>query len=318
MGGKQTKIECTDFTTPARPKPDDINMFDPRSPNFCRTPIEIASETSSNGRMDVLRKRFLKGFTYSINDPRSPSLNRTPLVLEDSNERSLNLDDTFADLFIGPSLPTSQVAVQNACDSVGISGEHQVQAIEKLPTTPVAVQQQFDPRSPSIGVDRTPIIFSDDENEASEDVVLENILSSLTLKMDESGSVVSIKAPEETKVRNESELVLKPSNKQLDRVRNGKKAVTKGQQKRQKQRLRQKIYEDSENHPSTPKLKVSNAGVTGLKNARRTPLSCVRNSSQLRSRSVDSPGKSNKTSNVIMSNDDALIPNERFRISNVM
>ncbi|XP_061390484.1 uncharacterized protein LOC133325778 [Musca vetustissima] len=265
--------------------------------------------------MDNLRKRFLKGFTYSINDPRSPSLNRTPLVLEDSNERSLNLDDTFADLLVGPSVPNYEIADSNVFDNVNMTEEKQT--ILKLPTTPVAVQQQFDPRSPSIGVDRTPIIFSDD-NETNEDVVLENILSTLTLNMDESGSVVSLKTTEVTKTEDRYEVVLRPTNKQLDRVRIGKRAIAKGQQKRQKQRLRQKIYEDCENQPSTPKLKVSQGSANVFKTGQRTPLSCVRNSSQLRSRSVDSAGKTNKHPMAIMSYDDALIPNERFKISNVM
>ncbi|XP_073821164.1 msb1l [Musca autumnalis] len=319
MGGKQTKME-SDFSTPAKQNSEDINLIDPRSPNFCRTPLEIVPESAGgNGRIDILRKRFLKGFTYSINDPRSPSLNRTPLILEDSNERSLNLDDTFADLFVGPSVvPNYQTAKTNDCDNIDMEVTDN-QTTEQLPQTPVAIQQKIDPRSPSIGVERTPIIFSDDENETNEDVALENILSTLTLNMNESNcSVVSLKTVEVSTLEETCEGVLKPTNKQLDRVKLGNRGIKKGQQKRQKQKLRQKIYEDCENQPSTPKLKVSNANANVLKNGRRTPLSCVRNSSQLRSRSVDSSSKSNKNIMAIMSYDDAIIPNEHFKMSNVM
>nr|AAF01024.1 MSB1L [Drosophila melanogaster] len=128
------KREQMEMTTPNREQNN--ALLDPRSPNGCRTPLtflqaskprveeEEQHVTTSENAFSMLRKRLLKGF--SLNDPRSPQLNRTPLVLDEV--RSLNMDDTFADLFVDTRVGTAQRAVpasppqvdlEESCDSFG-------------------------------------------------------------------------------------------------------------------------------------------------------------------------------------------------------
>lgn len=279
--------------------------------------LQLPVETISENPLDVLRKRFFKGFTYNMNDPRSPSLNRTPLVFEDSSERTLNLDDTFADLFVGSSTlkQTNNLEMNDAVKPPSISEEVSVSA-DKIEMSPIS-QQKIDPRSPSIAIDRTPIIFNDDENESNEDAMLENILSCLNLNVsDASLKTVDIPINED----GEQNVAGKPTNRHLDRIRNGKRTISKGPQRRQKRALRQKIYEDRENQPTTPQLKSRNNINLDTPKGKRTPLTCVRNSStHVRSRSVESSARSAmvKTRLPLMSFDDTLNPNENIKVSNM-
>lgn len=285
--------------------------------------------------LDVLRKRFLKSFTNTLNDPRSPSLNlnRTPLVFDDALEKSLSLDDTFSNLFVESVDNTTLIKGEQQEDGskkknmkVEINCEVQTEGvitdfaeIEVEQQSPNVLQQEYDPRSPSIGVERTPIIFTDDEvNDTSEDVMLESILATLSLDMSSSANVsaLSKKSQEENIYSNK---INAPLNKHLDRVRNGKKLSLKSKQHRPKKRisLQRGIYEDQENYFSlTPTLKSRQSDKNCLKK-KRTPLSCVRNRSDttfVRSRSAESSAKSIKTRLALTSFDDSLNPTEQGMI----
>lgn len=358
MGAKQTKVEensipsssitCHPSTQMAK---TNLNVIDdPRSPNGCRTPINLSCrridtntqlvhvemlnfENPADNPIGALRKRFLKSFACNLNDPRSPSLhlNRTPLVYEDTLEKTLNLDDTFADLFVESRAPepTNESKLNDEFNDVEMPDDLPSEMTSSklrnqfLPQTPDALQQQFDPRSPSVGVERTPILFSDNDDEVSEDVFLESILATLTLNLDASpnSSIVSITSPNvktASTERNGLEVVYRPTNKHLDRVRIGKKPISKGPYRKPKRRLsRQQIYEDQENHLNlTPKLKMSQTENNDSPKGIRTPLSCVRNrnSAQVRSRSVEASAKSIKTRLPLTSFDDSLNPNETHKV----
>ncbi|KAM7351344.1 msb1l isoform 2-T2 [Cochliomyia hominivorax] len=373
MGAKQTKIEgsylpstpVVQATTAQFINMDfngENNTLDPRSPAGCRTPIcnkRLGSNAqlaevdvpereinNTDNALDVLRKRFFRGFTYNLNDPRSPTLNlnRTPLVFEDALEKSLSLDDTFADLLVEPRLPETHKP-DSSCELEIKSGKCELEEVDiempeekvildleetkNTPHRPVALlQQEFDPRSPSIGVERTPILFTDDEvDDSNEDVMLENILATLSLNLNSSGnsSVVSM-ATQNANVKfndnNVLHVVNKPTNKHLDRVRAGKKNSPKAATHRKpKRRLsRQQIYEDRENHlPSTPKLKISQIDKNDSIKSKRTPLSCVRNrnATHARSRSVESSAKSLKARLALTSFDDSLNPADNKKVPNL-
>lgn len=300
-----------------------------------------------NNPLEVLRKRFFRGFSYNLNDPRSPSLylNRTPLIFEDTFEQSLSLDDTFADLFVDSRQPEKldeikpqekvkleeyqDVEMADVKVKLEISVEEEQKTGPQLPQTPLNLQQDLDPRSPSIGVERTPIIFTDDEaDEANEDVMLENILATLSLNLNSSGtsSVASMASQNPSGSfhdnNNSEKAKSKPMNKHLDRVKGGKKTSTKGTHRKPKRRLsRQQIYEDCENEiPTTPKLKVSQTESNDPIKGRRTPLGCVRNRNNMhtRSRSVESSVKSVKTRLALTSFDDTLNPSENKTVHNLI
>ncbi|EDX05544.1 uncharacterized protein LOC6732849 [Drosophila simulans] len=328
------KREQMEMTTPNREQNN--ALLDPRSPNGCRTPltflqaskprVEEAEQnvTTSENAFSMLRKRLLKGF--SLNDPRSPQLNRTPLVLDEV--RSLNLDDTFADLFVDTRVGTAQRAVpptppqvdlEESCDSFGTppSAAHNNSSLEivslpydqeetlpceqllpyqepnleqgqvKMATPPPAQQPHGDPRSPSLGVDRTPIIFCDDEEEeAREAQMLEHILETLTLNLSTGSSMASFAAGEE-------QLPEVPANKHLERVRLGHKRRVPP--RKPARANKPKIYVDQEEgSPMTGGSITPKTNSTPLSAQKRTPLSCVKNKPHLRSRSTEKDSKKNQ------------------------
>lgn len=281
--------------------------------------------TTSENAFSMLRKRLLKGF--SLNDPRSPQLNRTPLVLDEV--RSLNMDDTFADLFVDTRVGTAQRAVsasppqvdlEESCDSFGTppSAAHNNISLEivslpydqeetlpceqqllpyqepnleqgqvKMATPPPEQQPHGDPRSPSLGVDRTPIIFCDDEEEeAREAQMLEHILETLTLNLSTGSSMASFVAGEE-------QLPEVPSNKHLERVRLGHKRRVPP--RKPARANKPKIYVDQEEgSPVTGGSITPKTNSTPLSAQKRTPLSCVKNKPHLRSRSMEKDSKKNQ------------------------
>ncbi|KAH8335879.1 hypothetical protein KR074_001011 [Drosophila pseudoananassae] len=302
--------------TPTR---DQLNPLDPRSPNVCRTPLNFLQTeptvqdfrdanpvVQSENAFSQLRKRLLKGF--SLNDPRSPQLNRTPLVLDEV--RSLNMDDTFADLFVDTRAPSSRtedpatpstidsVNADESCDSFGTPPmEHNNSSLEivslpydeeetmpceaKLQTTPP--QLHVDPRSPSVGVDRTPIIFCDDEEEeAREAQMLEQILETLTLNLSTDSSMASFAFPPNEANLEDSFL---PSNKHLERVRLGHKRRIPPQKPARANKP--KIFVDQESPVVGGASTMAKSNDTPLSAQKRTPLSCVKNREHLRSQSVD-------------------------------
>lgn len=118
-------------------------------------------------------------------DPRSPVLNRTPIVFDClADERSFNLDDTFADLFqVEKSREQQLSAVPRNIKQL----EDPRSPIQTIPRTPIVCKHAAtdddkedtkdsdekptevevevipDPRSPTIEMTRTPITFVDDE-----------------------------------------------------------------------------------------------------------------------------------------------------------
>ncbi|XP_017047948.2 uncharacterized protein LOC108092731 [Drosophila ficusphila] len=320
------KQERVEMTTPTREQNN--ALLDPRSPNGCRTPLNFLQQgtqvqrkqeeeqqvATNENAFAVFRKRLLKGF--SLNDPRSPQLNRTPLVLDEV--RSLNLDDTFADLFVDTRAGSAPAAVpatpfqadlEESCDSFGTppSVLHNNSSLEivslpydqeetmpcedlllqnqqelKVETPPPAKQPLHnDPRSPSLGVDRTPIIFCDDEEEeAREAQMLEHILETLTLNLSTNSSMTSFAAGEE-------QPSTMPENKHLERVRLGHKR--RGVPPRKPARANKpKIYVDQEEKsPVVGAAITPKSNSTPLSAQKRTPLSCVKNKPHLRSRSVE-------------------------------
>ncbi|XP_017081465.2 uncharacterized protein LOC108114835 [Drosophila eugracilis] len=322
----QEKVE---MTTPTREQNN--ALLDPRSPNGCRTPLNFLQTGSQMQRprileeeqqqvanpdnaFAVLRRRLLKGFT--LNDPRSPQLNRTPLVLDEV--RSLNLDDTFADLFVDTRVGTAQRAVpttppqvdlEQSCDSFGTPPsfahnnssleivslpydeeetlpcdnpllQHQEMDQAKMATPPPSQQLHCDPRSPSLGVDRTPIIFCDDEEEeAREAQMLEHILETLTLNLSTGSSMASFVATEEQQST-------VPANKHLERVRLGHKRRVPP--RKPARANKPKIYVDQEEESSAASGVITpKTNSTPVSAQKRTPLSCVKNKPHLRSRSVE-------------------------------
>ncbi|KAH8319094.1 hypothetical protein KR067_008627 [Drosophila pandora] len=303
--------------TPTR---EQLNPLDPRSPNGCRTPLNFLQTeprvqdfkdahpvVQSENAFSQLRKRLLKGF--SLNDPRSPQLNRTPLVLDEV--RSLNMDDTFADLFVDtrapssrpeapdtPSTPVDSAIADESCDSFGTPPmEHNNSSLEivSLPydeeetmpceaklQTPPPQQLHVDPRSPSVGVDRTPIIFCDDEEEeAREAQMLEQILETLTLNLSTDSSMASFACPPKEPISEESFL---PSNKHLERVRLEHKRRIPPQKPARANKPKIFVDQESQVYSGASIAKSSN---TPLSAQKRTPLSCVKNREHLRSQSTE-------------------------------
>ncbi|XP_011185818.2 uncharacterized protein LOC105214223 [Zeugodacus cucurbitae] len=393
MGAKQTKIEGTYLPeTPIVPSgstcvpiamqndfeyEEITDVRDPRSPNICRTPINIFSTKSqSTGglqNMEVnrdaesavgqLRKRFFKGFSYNLNDPRSPGyqFNRTPLSFDDSQDKILNLDDTFADLFAGtqpqpitttttenPLLKADEelLAVNNVDDLNSVVSEKEfrnaidkmsnsidfvsknttyevetnVEAIEEvtvcsesykenslveknnvplpkpaslLQRTPKILQDEIDPRSPTIGVDRTPIIFNDDDDETSESVLLESILATLSLDMsDLSTSICSTSsnnqktAGESNKTDRQGQLFRKITHKRMRRTRANEKIPlpTRRITKELQMSPHRVVCENSENASTNMKSLKLKQKDTRENVIKRTPLSCIKNSNEFHSR----------------------------------
>ncbi|KAL7739071.1 hypothetical protein ACLKA6_011405 [Drosophila palustris] len=325
-------------STPCR---ENKELLDPRSPNGCRTPLnpepQIVQAAASPGPVqDIntfaqLRKRLLKGF--SLNDPRSPQLNRTPLILDEAIDRTLNMDDTFSDLFVETRVPatatgTAEVVVPSNNEQPEVSAElHNNSSLEivslaydeeeTMPCDMLLLQKtppqiSYDPRSPSIGVERTPIIFcDDDESEARETQMLEEILETLTLNLSNESSMASFvsAASEITSDEPQPQAQTRPANKHLERVRLGNKRRVAP--RKPARASKSQIYIDStEGHTSTPKsTPKSTPNAT-----QRTPLSCVnKNRIHLRSRSVEKDLR--KTQLPLQCFDDQLNPSERFNVT---
>ncbi|KAH8248546.1 hypothetical protein KR032_000702 [Drosophila birchii] len=320
--------ENVEMTTPTRQQNN--ALLDPRSPNGCRTPLnflqssepqmpfesEMVQQAPSENAFSQLRKRLLKGF--SLSDPRSPQLNRTPLVLDEV--RSLNLDDTFADLFVDTRAPTTRAAIatppqisvplqaDESSDSFGTPpSTHNNSSLEIVslaydeedtmpceaqlqqtppPPPPPSSQVHFDPRSPSVGVDRTPIMFCDDEDEeAREAQMLEQILETLTLNLSVGGSSMASFADTAAESNADPSTAM-PANKHLERVRLGHKRRVPP--RKPARASKPKIYVDQEEEsPSKVGIRTPITNTTPLNAQKRTPLSCVKNRAHLRSRSTE-------------------------------
>ncbi|XP_064539091.1 uncharacterized protein msb1l [Drosophila montana] len=331
-------------TSPGR---DNNALLDPRSPNICRTPLNIlpaqppvsqiplqvvSSGVGTENTFTQLRKRLLKGF--SLSDPRSPQLNRTPLMLDAAIDRTLNMDDTFSDLFVETRAPATAPVVPASEQPNLCSESHNNSSLEivSLPydeeeTMPCEMMlqktpplQSHDPRSPSVGVERTPIIFcDDDETEARETQMLEEILETLTLNLSNESSMASFVSASaempldepQPQAQEQPQLQprLQPANKHLERVRLGNKRRVAP--RKPARASKPKIYEDApEGLTSTPKSTPDSAQRT-----QRTPLSCVnKNRVHLRSRSVEKDIRKPQLQLSLQSFDDQLNPSERLNV----
>ncbi|KAH8405164.1 hypothetical protein KR222_007059, partial [Zaprionus bogoriensis] len=320
------------------PRRDDQQLLDPRSPNGCRTPMNFllpgtrtlapapaapAPAEASENAFAQLRKRILKGF--ALNDPRSPQLNRTPLMLDEAIDRTLNMDDTFADLFVETRAPATAAATAEApaeataapSEYAGNNSSLEIVSLaydeeETMPcdmlmqaTPPPAAAaatagaNEADPRSPSLGVERTPIIFCDDDDaEALETQMLEQILETLTLNLsNESSSMASFVSASSEQMLDEMPAPApaasqsRPANKHLERVRLGNKRRVAP--RKPARAHKPQIYVDSSEGvamSSTPKKATPNAAQsTRTPRTPRTPLGCVNRNrqQQLRSRSME-------------------------------
>ncbi|XP_030376847.1 rab effector MyRIP [Scaptodrosophila lebanonensis] len=372
MGAKATKLDGTYLPdTPTLNKlrivsrekdvtgisTGEMEPKDPRSPSGCRTPLNfllppqqpqpVALVGRSETAFSQLRKRLLKGF--ALNDPRSPQLNRTPLVFDEAIDRTLNMDDTFADLFVDTRAPSASSSNSNMISANGeaknevemelrnLSTSSEVfstplshnnssleiasmtcdedaaeEAAERAPQPQLPPQQIYDPRSPSIGVDRTPIIFCDDgeDEEEREAKMLEQVLETLTLNLSNESSMASFVSAAAELTLDEPQPQQRPANKHLERVRLGNKQRVPPRKpaRASKSQTPQRIYVDSEAATSTPKSITNNATGSG----KRTPLSCVKNRPHLRSRSVEKDMR--KTRLPLQSFDDQLNPSECLNV----
>lgn len=226
-------------------------------------------------------------------------------MLDDAIDRTLNMDDTFADLFVETRAPVVQQDLpadshnNSSVEIVSLPYEQE----ETMPcdmllqqSTPAHTQ---DPRSPTIGVERTPIIFcDDDESEARETQMLEEILETLTLNLSNESSMASfVSATEElmlddaqAETQGETQAQTGPqlqsqsrlANKHLERVRLGNKRRVAP--RKPARANKSQIYVDAaEGVTSTPKSTPD-----CQQRGQRTPLSCVnKNRMHLRSRSVE-------------------------------
>lgn len=299
--------------------------------------LPVSDVVPNENAFAQLRKRLLKGF--ALNDPRSPQLNRTPLVLDEAIDRTLNMDDTFSDLFVetrapattdvgadNVDLPHSDVATTNSSLEIVslIYDEEETMPCDMMlqatppPPNVAESQNSYDPRSPSIGVERTPIIFCDDDDaEATETQMLEHILETLTLNLsNESGSMASfVSASSEMILDDPPQSQSRPANKHLERVRLGNKRRVAP--RKPARANKPQIYVDTvtEGVTITPKATPNATASAHQHTSRtpRTPLGCVnKNRIHLRSRSMEKDLR--KIQLPLQSFDDQLNPTERINV----
>lgn len=235
------------------------------------TPINSCSQ-------NVVKEKLLRDCGYNLFDPRSPNqlIMRTPMDLKNCKVVS-NTNDSIASLdyteeFNG--MNSFESALSAACNEImgeynGNTGDNarytknettfletNFDYVKDVLQTPMFQHIQhkedhiYDVRSPTVGVKRTPIVFSDTENlelqvvdKESEEKITEIVINkSLPNKM--------------------IELKIKPQKSEY---------------------INQKIYEDDQNiHLSTPRKTNSENNTVSV----RTPLSCVANTKHMRSKRV--------------------------------
>jgi hypothetical protein len=175
-------------------------------------------------------------------DPRSPSINidRTPIVFIDENDE---VNDITLDAENDTHISDIQISIQEvsqALQETNIDETKPTLLLDKNPLHKLIKSEEIDPRSPTVGIDRTPIAF---KAEIVEEIV---IAENLTTKDDPVLIVAKVKENNLLKVQN---VTLKPINNL--------------------------IFEDDGNIKfSTPK---KTSLLTGGEELQRTPLSCLAN-----------------------------------------
>lgn len=239
---------------------------------------DLSSTPINSYSQNVVKEKLLRDCGYNLFDPRSPNqlIMRTPMELNNfkvtstTNDSIASLD--YTEEFNG--MTSFESALSAACNEImGEYNENTVDIaryknkettfletnfdyVKDVLQTPMFqhIQHKEDPRSPTVGVKRTPIVFSDNEN--------------LELKVDN-------KEPEEEILEVVTETVINKSvqNKIIARKLKPQKTET----------TNQKIYEDGENiNLSTPKKTNSDNNTVGV----RTPLGCLANTKHMRSKLV--------------------------------
>uniref|UniRef100_A0A1A9VZR9 Uncharacterized protein n=1 Tax=Glossina brevipalpis TaxID=37001 RepID=A0A1A9VZR9_9MUSC len=302
MGTKNSKVDTSTLRTAEA------------TDRQCTSKMKVSSSNDSleknsapESGMSVFRQRIL-GFAYNT-DPRSPStrFNRTPLVLEYSPEKSFDLNDTFANL--EHQKETKLMSESQTDDNLYIAGAG-TEFNEKLLNESLAgsdskniVSNDFhsigghvridenDPRSPSFGVERTPIIFNDERVGRNEDDLIENFLEALSINLHKSENESTECSIAQGDKETEENIVKVLPNSSANKVpisMNGDRQTHHRSLKPKAKRLIRQIYEDNENvSPLTTKLRISNSKKMEAVVNNRTPLICMRNRPSLHPRSTE-------------------------------
>lgn len=176
--------------------PEPKKFVDPRSPNIRRTPIdELGSPTRTpivatkrlnlttdeenlstppsrlvGTQKNFLQEKLLKNLGYQAFDPRSPTqfINRTPMRWEAN-------DDSFDASLINESVQPVELSSQTEDECADVAHESTASgdaedaadsSIDKF-----LAELEIDPRSPSVNVERTPIVFKHNHIHAQDAMV---------------------------------------------------------------------------------------------------------------------------------------------------
>lgn len=252
---------------------------------------ELSSTPINSNSQNVVKEKLLRDCGYNLFDPRSPNqlIVRTPMEFKHYKVTS-NTNDSIASLeyteeFNG--MNSFESALSAACNE--IMGEYnernedmklkentiEIARYKKNETTFLEtdfdyvkdvlqtpmfqhIKNKVDPRSPTVGVERTPIVFSDAEN--------------LEIPFDDKESNEGIVELVPEAIVNTAIKIQEPDPK---------KKILRKIKPQKVDNIKQIIYEDGENISlSTPKKSNSDNNSVGV----RTPLSCVANTKHMRSK----------------------------------
>jgi hypothetical protein len=205
-------------------------------------------ESPSTSKTTQLKNNFLNIFSGSALDPRSPTafINRTPIIWK--NKVSPIAKTEFAELVNDSVLSDVSLEILTREEEASLPSLKE-QAEKNDFNNREPLQLEIDPRSPTIGIQRTPLVLEPEKKK--EDNLLKNVTEKLV-----SAAVLNKPKPQEVDTALESD---EPEVAQ---------ATTKRVQL---------IYEDFENvrYSTPPKTKKP-----AKKQENRTPLSCLANKSK--------------------------------------
>lgn len=250
---------------------------------------DLSSTPINSNSQNVVKEKLLRDCGYNLFDPRSPNqlIVRTPMEFKHFNVTS-NTNDSIASLeyteeFNG--MNSFESALSAACNE--IMGEYNAnyedmklkentieiarykknetfletnfEYVKDVLQTPMFqhIKNKGDPRSPTVGVERTPIVFTDSEN--------------LELLLDDKKSNEEIVELVTEAIINTAVKINDPEPKTM--------SLRKLKAQKVENNTKQIIYEDGENiNLSTPTKSNSDNKAVGV----RTPLSCVANTKHMR------------------------------------